>query len=189
MAQLAGKPRIERLQDILDARNTTWAGVEINFNVRPAQGETWEPDFLAGCVLDGERAAVPEAVNQQRQWDKDPEHSFYCYAPVGYLRDGTRMTLQVHPRDKKGRPKEEVIWEGEFIVRLEDGEYLLQQIVSLSSGTQEELEALPGIGPKTAQAIIAYRQMHGPFNSVDQLDDVPMLGRDKIEALRGSVRP
>lgn len=82
-----------------------------------------------------------------------------------------------------------MVWEGDFIARVKDGEYQLQQIVSLSTGTEEELEALPGIGLKTAQAIIAYRQMHGPFTSVDQLDDVPMVGRDKIEALRELVKP
>lgn len=189
MAELVGTPHIERLQDILNMGNTTWAGVEINFQVKPAQGEDWGPDLLAGCVLNGEPAQVPEAANQQRQWDKNPENSFYCYAPAGYLRDGARMTLQVHPRDKKGRPTEEVVWESEFMVWLKDGQYELQQIVSVSNGTHEELLTLPGIGPKTAQAIIAYRQMHGPFTSVDQLDEVPMLGPDKIDALRGLAKP
>jgi len=51
------------------------------------------------------------------------------------------------------------------------------------------LQALPGIGPKIAQAIIAHRLMRGPFTGVDQLDEVPMVGPDKIEALRGLVRP
>lgn len=189
MAELVGLPRIGNLQSILDAANTTWAGAEINFRVKPGPGEKWSPDFVAGCVIDGERALVPEAVYQQRQWDKDPEQSFYCYAPIGYLRDGARMTLQVHSRDKKGRPTQQVIWEGDFLVRQQGEEYHLQQIVSLSTGTQEELQSLPGIGPKTAQAIIAHRSMHGPFTGVDQLDDVPMMGRDKVEALRGLVRP
>lgn len=189
MAKLVSAPHIERLQSILDARNADWAGVEINFRVEPEPGEKWEPDFVAGCLLDGEAALVPEAINQQRQWDKDPEQSFYCYAPVGYLRDGARMILQVHPRDKKGRPTKEVIWEGEFLVRPKENGYELQQIVSLSTGTQEELQSLPGVGPKIAQAIIAHRQMHGSFTSVEGLDDVPMMGADKIAALRGLVKP
>jgi len=136
MAELVGPPRIENQQSILDAANTTWAGVEINFHVKPAPGEKWRPDFVAGCMIDGEAALVPEAINQQRKWDKNPENSFYCYAPVGYLKDGARMTLQVHPRDKKGRPTKEVIWEGDFLVSVTEGQYRLQQIESLSARTQ-----------------------------------------------------
>jgi competence ComEA-like helix-hairpin-helix protein len=182
-------PSIQRLQDILDIGNTTWAGVEINFHVTPVQGENWAPDFSAACLINDEPALVPEAMEQQRRWDRDPENSFYCYAPVGYLQDGTRMTLLVHPRDAKGQVTKDVVWRGEFLVWLDKGEYRLQQIVSLSTGTQAELEALPGIGPKIAEAIIAYREMHGPFTAVEQLDAVPMMGPDKIEALRGLIRP
>ncbi|MFH0915599.1 MAG: ComEA family DNA-binding protein [bacterium] len=189
MAKLIGKPRIEGLQDIIDMGNSSWAGAEINFHVKPEPGEEWGPDFTAGCLLDGDPAVVPGAISQLRQWDKDPENSFYCYAPMGYLRDGTRMTLRVHPRDKKGRPTEEVIWQGDFRIRLEDGEHRLEEIVSLSAGTQEQLDALPGVGPKIAEAIIAYRQMHGPFTSIEQLEDVPMVGSDKIEGLRDLVVP
>ena len=189
MAELVGTPSIERLQDILDIGNTSWAGVEINFHVMPGPGEKWKPDFVAGCLLEGEPAIVPEAIYQQREWDKDPQNTFYCYAPIGYARNGTHMTLRVHPRDKKGQPTDEVVWEGDFRVFVEGDKYRVRPIVSLSAGTQQELEALPGIGPKIAEAIIAYRQMHGPFTTVDQLDNVPMLGLAKIQMLRSLVKP
>jgi len=189
MARLMGTPKIERMQDILDRGNATWAGAEINFRVKPSPGEDWSPDFSAGCLIDGEPALVPEAMNQLRKWDKEPANSFYCYAPVGYLRDGAKLTLQVRDRDKKGRPTQKIVWEGQFLVHLQGDEYLLQPIVSLSPGTLDELQTLPGIGPKTAEAIIAYREKHGPFTSVDQLAAVPMLGRDKIDVLRDLVKP
>ncbi|MFH1833823.1 MAG: hypothetical protein ABH877_02260, partial [bacterium] len=137
MARLVDGPKIERLQDLLDIGNVTWAGAEINFHVEPEPGDDWAPDFTAGCLLNGEPAAVPEAVSSLRQWDKDPENSFYCYAPVGYVRDGAHLTLRVHPRDKKGRPTEDVIWQGDFRVHVVDGEYRLAEMVSLSTGTQE----------------------------------------------------
>ncbi len=61
--------------------------------------------------------------------------------------------------------------------------------VSLSSATAEQLDALPGVGPVTAQKIIAYRAEHGPFTSVDELDAIPGIGPARIENLRGLVQP
>jgi competence protein ComEA len=61
--------------------------------------------------------------------------------------------------------------------------------VSLSSATVEELDELPGIGPVTAQKIVAYRTEHGPFASVDDLDAVPGIGPTRVEQLRELVTP
>jgi competence protein ComEA len=59
--------------------------------------------------------------------------------------------------------------------------------VSLNSATLEQLDALPGIGPSTAQKIITYRETKGPFTSVDQLTEVPGIGPSKLEELRPLV--
>lgn len=61
--------------------------------------------------------------------------------------------------------------------------------VSLSSATEAELDALPGIGPVTAQKIIAYRSQHGGFASADDLDAIPGIGPARIEQLRDLVTP
>jgi competence protein ComEA len=61
--------------------------------------------------------------------------------------------------------------------------------VSLSSATAEDLDALPGVGPVTAQKIVDYRAEHGPFGSVDDLDAVPGIGPGRIEQLRDLVTP
>jgi competence protein ComEA len=61
--------------------------------------------------------------------------------------------------------------------------------VSLSSATAEQLDALPGIGPVTAQKIISYRQQHGPFTSVEGLDAIPGVGPSRIANLQGLVVP
>ena len=61
--------------------------------------------------------------------------------------------------------------------------------VSLNSATAEQLDALPGIGPVTAQKIIDYRTQHGPFASVDGLDAIPGIGAARISELQGLVVP
>jgi competence protein ComEA len=61
--------------------------------------------------------------------------------------------------------------------------------VSLGSATAEQLDALPGVGPVTAQKIVAYRSAHGGFRSVDDLDAIPGIGPARIEQLRELVSP
>jgi competence protein ComEA len=60
--------------------------------------------------------------------------------------------------------------------------------VDLNHASESDLEALPGIGPALAQAIIDYRSQHGPFGSVDGLSDVRGIGPAKLEQLRPLVK-
>jgi competence protein ComEA len=60
--------------------------------------------------------------------------------------------------------------------------------VDLNSATAVQLDALPGIGPSTAAAIVAYRDKHGPFKSIDGLLEIKGLGASKVDALRELVR-
>ena len=61
--------------------------------------------------------------------------------------------------------------------------------VSLSTATAEQLDALPGIGPVTAQKIVDYRTAHGAFGSVDELDAISGIGPARLDQLRGLVVP
>jgi competence protein ComEA len=60
--------------------------------------------------------------------------------------------------------------------------------VDLNSATAEQLDTLPGVGPATAAAIVAYRTQHGPFRTVDDLLQVHGIGPAKLAALRSKVR-
>jgi competence protein ComEA len=59
--------------------------------------------------------------------------------------------------------------------------------VSLNSATVEQLDALPGIGPVTAQQIIDFRTANGGFGSIEELDAVPGIGPARLEQLRELV--
>jgi competence protein ComEA len=60
--------------------------------------------------------------------------------------------------------------------------------VSLNSATAEQLDTLDGVGPVTAQKIIAWRAEHGGFQSVDDLGQVPGIGPKRLAALRDHVQ-
>ena len=60
-------------------------------------------------------------------------------------------------------------------------------VVSLNRAGVVDLEALPGVGPKTAAAIVAYRQAHGPFHAVDDLVAVRGIGPATVARLRDRV--
>jgi competence protein ComEA len=60
-------------------------------------------------------------------------------------------------------------------------------LVSLNSATQAELEALPGIGPSLAGAIITERERRGGFRSVNELRDVRGIGEKRFADLKDKV--
>ncbi len=47
---------------------------------------------------------------------------------------------------------------------------------------------LKGIGPARATAIVAYRQQHGPFRSVDDLSLIKGIGKSVIDRNRADLR-
>jgi competence ComEA-like helix-hairpin-helix protein len=60
--------------------------------------------------------------------------------------------------------------------------------VDLNSADAAALDALPGIGPAKAQAVIRYREANGPFRAVQELARVPGFGAAALGRLTGRVR-
>lgn len=56
--------------------------------------------------------------------------------------------------------------------------------LDLNAAALHDLRELPGVGPALAERIIAHRDEHGPFASIDELDAVPGVGEKTIERLR-----
>lgn len=61
--------------------------------------------------------------------------------------------------------------------------------LDLNTATAEQLDSLPGIGPVTAQKILDYRQEHGAFHSLAELEGVPGIGPGRLSQLKGLVIP
>ena len=59
-----------------------------------------------------------------------------------------------------------------------------QTPVNLNTATVAQLETVPYIGAKKAQAIVDYRNAHGQFSSVDALDSVKGFGKKTIAKIR-----
>lgn len=84
---------------------------------------------------------------------------------------------------------------GSLITISPDGHYQLGRMagtqlltlglpLELNTASVADLEALPGIGPALAQAIVTYRTTYGPFKKIDDLLQVSGIGSTKLENLR-----
>jgi competence protein ComEA len=56
--------------------------------------------------------------------------------------------------------------------------------LDINSATAEEFVKIKGIGKKKAERIIAYREEHGKFSSVDELQNVKGIGKKIVEFIK-----
>ena len=89
------------------------------------------------------------------------------------LADGTKVMVPLEGQDAPP-PATESTGQG-------DG------LVNINSATVEELDELPGVGEKTAQAIVDDREENGPFASPEDLMRVSGIGEKKFERLEAMV--
>jgi competence protein ComEA len=59
--------------------------------------------------------------------------------------------------------------------------------VNINTATVGELEALPGIGPAKAEAIVKYRETNGKFKSAEELKNVQGIGDKVFAQISGEV--
>jgi competence protein ComEA len=69
-----------------------------------------------------------------------------------------------------------------------DQDQLENRIIILNSADEAELSTLPGVGPKTAEAIVRYRNENGGFSSVDDLLKVKGIGEKKLAKMRAYLK-
>lgn len=56
--------------------------------------------------------------------------------------------------------------------------------INLNTASSAQLATIAGIGPKMARAIIAYRTKNGPFQSLEELTDIPRIGEKTLAKLK-----
>jgi competence protein ComEA len=59
--------------------------------------------------------------------------------------------------------------------------------VNINTATASELDALPGIGPTTAQAIVDYRLQHGSFKFIQDIQNVPGIGSATYDRIKDYI--
>ena len=67
-------------------------------------------------------------------------------------------------------------------------DFLRKNPVDLNHASAEQLALLPGVGPKMAERILAYRQENGGFKSLADLDNVKGIGEKRLETLKPLVK-
>ena len=92
---------------------------------------------------------------------------------AAYVKDGQRIRV---PFAGESLSAEEAGTEGQT-----------KHLTNINSATKIELIQLPGIGDTTADKIIAYREEHGGFSSIEELMNVPGIGQTKFESLKDLI--
>ena len=76
---------------------------------------------------------------------------------------------------------------GQEAAQAQNAQIMEQPRVNLNTATAEDLEELPGIGPKLAERILVWREENGGFLSVEQLMDINGIAEGKFEEIKDFV--
>ena len=77
---------------------------------------------------------------------------------------------------------------GQMEKKLQEEDPLLDDRVDINRAGKEELMTLTGVGETRAQAILAYRETHGSFSSVEELMQVEGIKEKTYEKLKDQIR-
>ncbi|MBN2645897.1 MAG: helix-hairpin-helix domain-containing protein [Desulfuromonadaceae bacterium] len=67
------------------------------------------------------------------------------------------------------------------------GAVISAALININTATAEQLQQVQGIGPSTAEKIVAYRQQHGAFTSLDQLVEIKGIGEKSLAKISGQL--
>lgn len=137
---------------------------------------------VAAYLIDGTTLHIPELRNfpaggERIERTGAPSPSYARNLPQ-YTRSGWR------PEQAEVRPISQVLAVEESVPPSTES---TDSLIDLNSASQQQLETLPGIGPKTAEKIIAFRKQT-LFQRVEDLMQVPGIAEKKLAAVRHLVK-
>lgn len=124
--------------------------------------------------------AQPDATRQEAE-SADPAQSTVGQATPGASSPGAAASSQAASTTETAPTGQTGSSQQQEVAPAEGG------LVNINTATSEKLQTVKGIGPATAQKIIEYRSLHGPFSSVDELVNVDGIGAKTVQKLRGKV--
>ena len=164
---LADRPdtrgRVSRVGDLMDGFETP-SGVELLANVH------W--------VAHNERSASVGDVARHLRWErfyrKQVEQAYQILENLGWLHDEERLNREIGeepvlPTEADVSP--DMVSEHGGDRPPSDG-----SSINVNTATVDDLETLPRVGGKLAQAIVTYRDGHGPFHAASDITRVPGIG-------------
>jgi competence protein ComEA len=135
---------------------------------------TLPPDCRVQAALDAAGGPLPEAnvgeINLAA-FIQDGSQLWIPFQASGQSRMASPTSNATPPENKYIKPVQAVPGE----------------LININTATQSELESLPGIGPVTAERIIAYREDNGPFASIEDIDKVPGIGPAKFDQVKDLI--
>jgi len=160
------------------------------FSNPPSEGEGLSPRLAEGEIL----IEVDGSVNRRGMVQIDagtPVHE--ALERAGGIKGQLSLPAEALTTkiDRSSRLKVVPDGEGKVRILLEPLAPAKMKVLSvpipINTASVDELDTLPGIGPKTAQAIVEYRESHGKFTSAEELLQVRGIGRKKLAALRPHI--
>jgi competence protein ComEA len=152
-------------------------GARVRDLLQAAGGEQEDADLSdvnrTALLIDQTTLLVPRVISQGGEYYSDPP---VTYNPAPY----TRSTWYQFNKKTETAQASVAGGTGGSATGASGG------LIDINTATQAELETLPGIGPATAQKIIAHRQS-APFQTIEDLDNVSGIGPAKMNALRGMI--
>ncbi|MBI4643294.1 MAG: helix-hairpin-helix domain-containing protein [Deltaproteobacteria bacterium] len=151
-----------------------WRG---NFGLSPSPPST---PTLHSVYVEVTGAAARPGVYEFTEPPPLSQVAVQAGAPALIGQQGTRLS---------SGSKVEVTGEGQCRLGRMSGPQLLTLglALDLNRATAGDLEALPGIGPVLAQRILDFRQQHGPFKTIDDLEQVSGIGPQKLARIKPYV--
>lgn len=143
--------------------------------------------FLFGIIIN----YIKNSANSPGMFEFDYSVSDSLYNAALMENEGAESNIEDSIAKKTFASKTELLdfVEGKMKHRLEtEKSKLPPKIVNINLATKDELARLPGLGDKTAENIIQYREKIGRITKTDQLLNVKGIGKSKLNKISSFIK-